>query len=717
MKLKGIHKNDLFFESHPTAMWIYDPTELSILKVNKAALKLYGYNRHEMLSLSLSDLWSSTQIPDEIKRDGINNKSAFHDTGVWEHLDREGNRLRIRISIALYGEDEKKYRLMSAQNVSHLKKVEHTNKYRAAQQQVSAELGLKALKLNDIQTLFEETSRIVADTLDNEFCKILQYFPEQDYFLLRSGVGWNEGLVGKTKVGSREQSHSGYALLHKKPIVVEDLEKEERFTDEFLLDEHHVKSGIAIVIPGSKKPYGVLATHSSRKKEFTDNDVIFVTTVANILAAALERMSTENLAQKQARQQAVIAELGRKAVKSDNLKAIFDQATRIVAKTLGNEFSKVLQLLDGEDTFLFRSGTGYDKDIIGSTKVDGREGSHAGFTLLSDAPVVVEDLEKETRFAGSELLKKHNVRSGISVVIRGREKPYGILETHSTEKKRYSEDEIVFVETVAHFLGDTIERIRAKDNYKRLNRELEQKVQRRTEELELANKELEAFSYNVSHDLRAPLRAISGYTNLLLEDHYEDMDREGKEFLEIINDETQRMGTLIDDLLSFSRMNRKEQNPQYFDMQLLVDECVGMMEQANPEIACYFEVEDLPEVYADRNLVRQVWLNLLGNAVKYRKADQGPEIGIHCKMDEEDARYIFSVEDNGVGFDMKYADKLFGVFERLHSDDEFEGTGIGLALVQRIIHRHGGQVWAESELDKGTTMYFSLPVKQKTEGN
>jgi len=707
---------DLLFEDNPNPMWVYSPDELKILQVNKAALALYGYSRDEMLSLNVTDLWPKEEVPKHIKEIRKRPKE-FNNAGVWKHNDKDGSQVLVRIfsnPVRIEGEN---CRLVVAQNVTPLKEAERDTKLRARQQEVCAELGLKALKGRDIQSLFEETARVVSDTLDNDYCKVLKYLPNEDSFLLKAGIGWKKGHVGKTKIGPRKQSHAGYTLMSEEPIIVNDFEKEDRFTDAFLLDKHNVKSGLATVIPSTETPYGVLATHSSVKKVFTQDDIVFIKTLANILAAATERMSAESLAQRRARHQVMSAELGRKAVKSDNIKAIFDHATRILTKTLGNKYSKILELLPEEDALLLKSGTGYDEELIGTAKIDTKEGSHAGFALLGDKPVVVEDLESETRFKGSDLLQKNNIKSGVSVVIYGKDAPYGIVETHSTEKKSYSEDELVFVETIAHFLGDTIKRIRAERNFKRLNKELEKKVEKRTRELEKANKELESFSYNVSHDLRAPLRAIDGYTSLLLEDYYDDVDEDGKDFLQIVNDETKRMGVLIDDLLSFSRMNRKDQKLRHFSMRPVVDECINEIRQANPDVEPHFEIGELPEVYADPRLIRQVWINLLSNAVKYRNPDRKPEIKVNSKFDKEKRRYVFSVEDNGVGFDMKYVDKLFGVFQRLHSDDEFEGTGIGLALVQKIITRHGGKVWAESELNRGTTMYFSLPEKIEKSGS
>lgn len=240
----------------------------------------------------------------------------------------------------------------------------------------------------------------------------------------------------------------------------------------------------------------------------------------------------------------------------------------------------------------------------------------------------------------------------------------------------------------------------------------EQERKLRTEELKRSNEELESFTYSVSHDLRAPLRAISGYSNILLEDSQEQLNEKEKEYLKIVRDEATRMGKLIDSLLSFSRMSRREKEYSSINMESLVNFAWKKINEAHQGLNPELVYDNLHKAYGDKELLRQVWLNLIGNAVKYRKEGRKPRIVIGSDQNEQKSHTVYYVKDNGVGFNMKYADKLFGVFQRLHSDDEFEGTGIGLALVRRIINRHGGDVWAESEIDKGTTFYFSLPNKK-----
>jgi PAS domain S-box-containing protein len=280
-----------------------------------------------------------------------------------------------------------------------------------------------------------------------------------------------------------------------------------------------------------------------------------------------------------------------------------------------------------------------------------------------------------------------------------------------TERNRAEEETRRLLESSEHsrqtLLNILEDQKRAEEEVVKLNTELELRVLQRTSQLELANKELEAFSYSVSHDLRAPLRHIGGYVELLGEKYKKELPEKGLHYLEVIIDSTRQMGVLIDDLLKFSRTGRVEMRESVVDMSRIVEEISEQIRTDNPQRDIKWAIAQLPPVHCDNAMMHLVWENLLSNAVKYTRTRKAARIEIGVR--DEDKEFVFFVRDNGVGFDMQYSQKLFGVFQRLHSAAEFEGTGVGLANVHRIVARHGGRTWAEAELDKGATFYFSLP--------
>jgi PAS domain S-box-containing protein len=270
---------------------------------------------------------------------------------------------------------------------------------------------------------------------------------------------------------------------------------------------------------------------------------------------------------------------------------------------------------------------------------------------------------------------------------------------------RNSQGEIYQIAGIAE---DITEQKQTSDAIQKLNEQLEKRVADRTFELEQANRELEAFIYSVSHDLRAPVRAISGYSEILLQDFSEALTPDGKRFQQLVLSNAKKLGQLLDDLLVFSRYGRQPISKIQVHPEEIVGEVINELTFDRNNQNIEFVVRALRPCQADLPLLRQVFVNLLENAIKFSNGQEKPRIEVGFQ--ETDQKIVYFVKDNGVGFDMTYANKLFRVFSRLHSENDFQGTGVGLSIVQRIIHRHGGEVWAEAEVDKGATFYFSLPA-------
>ena len=362
------------------------------------------------------------------------------------------------------------------------------------------------------------------------------------------------------------------------------------------------------------------------------------------------------------------------------------------------------------------------KDLIGKNDFDFFPKKEADFFIRKDRAVLhgrkMVDIPEEpihTRKQGIRFLHTKKIP-----LFDSRGKPrylLGISEDITTRKnaeealhKTYEQLEVRVDERTAELSRINKALRESEKRYRVLSASLEQKVEQRTSELKAAIGELEAFSYSVSHDLRAPLRAIEGFSEILLEDHAGSLKDEGKRLLQTVRKNSLHMSQLIDDLLSFSRVARKDLVKKRVPMKdlagLVSEELKSGLKSADVTI------ERLPDAFGDPALLRQVWTNLLSNAFKFTRQNPAPRILIGARKNKHET--VYYVRDNGVGFDMKYLGKLFGVFQRLHGVEEFEGTGVGLAIVQRIIHKHGGRVWAEARLNEGATFHFSLPKIEKS---
>ena len=322
--------------------------------------------------------------------------------------------------------------------------------------------------------------------------------------------------------------------------------------------------------------------------------------------------------------------------------------------------------------------------------------------LRSGEPQLI-DVERLPRGDHAQALLASGVRWYIAVPMIAGGELIGAL-SFGGDRREFSPEQLNIAREVATQLAIATTQTRLLEHVRAHAAELESKVRSRTAALEAANRELESFSYSVSHDLRAPLRAIDGYARILEEDYAERLDAEGRRLTGVVRANTKKMGQLIDDLLAFSRLGRQELLKRPVDMTALAREVV---QELNAGCAAHIEVGELPAAAADRALVKQAWLNLVGNALKYSAKREAARVEVGARREAHEN--VYWVRDNGVGFDMRYAAKLFGVFQRLHSSEEFPGTGVGLAIVQRVINRHGGRVWADSRPGEGATFFFSLP--------
>ncbi len=419
-----------------------------------------------------------------------------------------------------------------------------------------------------------------------------------------------------------------------------------------------------------------------------------------------ERKHAEQLLQTREQQQATIAQLSQLALSSADLSDLMREVVQRSARTVQAEHCEVLELLPDGETLLLRAGPDWLAAAVSHGTFTVSKAFPAGHTVLTGEPVIINDTGADERFSAAPLIHALGFTSGMTVLIRVQGKPFGVLGAFSRQAGRFTQDDLHFLQAVANVLAQAIEQKLAEDEIRTLNESLERRVGERTEELMTVNEELEAFSYSVSHDLRAPLRHIAGFSRILLQDYAPQLGTEVMQYLDRIEASTQHMGQLIEDLLNLSRVTRTQMVRQAVHLSDLAQAIAADLQSSAPNRSVEFVIAPGLAAEGDPRLLRVALDNLLGNAWKY--TSKHPAARIEFGASECDGEVVYSVRDDGAGFDMTDAAKLFRAFQRFHSTSEFEGTGVGLAIVQRIIRRHGGRIWAESEVGKGATFCFTL---------
>jgi signal transduction histidine kinase len=402
---------------------------------------------------------------------------------------------------------------------------------------------------------------------------------------------------------------------------------------------------------------------------------------------------------------ALRAEVGVALAEGGDLRTTLQHCAESVVRHLDAAFARVWKLSPDGATLELQASAGL------YTHVNGPHGRvpvgrfKIGLIAQERRPHLTNDVPHDPRVGDPEWARREGMVAFAGYPLLLESRLVGVVAMFA--RRPLPPDTLDALSTVADILAQGIERRRAEEGLRLLNEALDRRVRERTAQLEEANRELESFSYSVSHDLRAPLRHISGFAELLQKQSAGALDENGRRYLRVIHDSARHAGRLVDDLLAFSRMGRVELRQTPVDVSALVEEVRREVAAEAEGRSVRWEVAPLPPARGDAAMLRLVWLNLLSNALKYTRPRAEAHVEVGGTAGEREAVYF--VRDNGVGFDMKYKEKLFGVFQRLHRPEQFEGTGIGLANVRRIVARHGGCTWAEGEPDRGATFYFSLP--------
>ncbi len=450
--------------------------------------------------------------------------------------------------------------------------------------------------------------------------------------------------------------------------------------------------------------------------------------VSDLEELEAKRLGIEAELRARVHQQEVVANLGLRALAGIEFDTLFDEATLLVTQTLKVEFCQILELLTDRDTLYLKSGVGWRSELVGKLTVDTHPNSPMGYTLFSSEPVIVQDLNTDTRFSESSLLRDHGVVSGVSVIIDGEKWPFGVLSMHTSTRRIFIRDDINFLQAIANVLAIAVAHKQTQKDLQEAHDKLELRVIERTTELQTANEELKTFTYTVSHDLRAPLVNIKGFVGELgyaLEDVSSTIgtilpnldDEQQKvittafqedipEAMTFIDSSVTRMNNFINAILKLSRLGYRRLSFEPVDMENLVNTTLETLAHRIEKRQVNVTVNSLPTITADRTSMEQIMGNILTNAVVYLNPSRPGEIEISSELNH--SATIFHVRDNGRGIAEDDMHKVFEPFRRAGKQD-IPGEGVGLAYVRALIRRHSGRIWCQSKPDEGTTFSFILP--------
>lgn len=504
-------------------------------------------------------------------------------------------------------------------------------------------------------------------------------------------------------VGPKEGTATGWVIDHQQPLICEDTLHpgdalhEQTFPGTFQrYREVGIRSFMMLPLTAKQKPLGVLNLGSLAPACYSSQDVVLVSPLAEILSLAIENSNLFEEVRRRSGEFEALAKINRdiaSLVRGEVLLPHIAEAARRMLDVDGCTF----RLLEGG--LLVTAGHSGPGDLPVSRRVLKPGESITGKVFAENRPLIIRDLREDSTLIEQhrQVLLAAGYRSFLGVPLRVGERAIGTITLFSKEEREFRPDEVDLITAFADQAAIAVE-----------NARLFAELEKTNAQFQAANKELEAFSYSVSHDLRAPLRSIDGFSQALLEDYGDKLDGQAKDYLGRVRAGSQRMGQLIDDLLNLSRVTRTEMRHESVDLSEIARAIAAELQRAEPGRRVAFAIPETLVATGDARLLRIVLENLLGNAWKFTARHPGAHIEVG--LADNGGRPAYFVRDDGAGFDMAYAGKLFGAFQRLHAATEFKGSGIGLATVQRIIHRHGGRVWAEGEVEKGSTFYFTLPT-------
>lgn len=657
--------------------------------VNDALCELTGYTETEILALRpFVDIFAPearSLIVDRARgRVASDEESAPYETEI---LHRDGRRIPVEVSaqVALsHGQTEI---VATFRDLTDEKRVAAVLASRARQQEAVAELGRHALVDRDLASLMDVAVNNVAHILGVEFVGLLELLPDQDTFLLRAGIGWENGIVGDARVPAGLNSPAGFTLASDSPVVVEDLSRDGRFGVPALLSAHDVVAGVGVVIRGDGQPYGVLTADTTHRRLFSRDDVHFLRAVANVLADAIAQAGAEDDLATRARQQAAVADLGRRALGEPDLSLLLTAAVKVVGGTLDVPFVKILELLPGADALLLRAGAGWEDGLVGEATIGAGQESQAGFTLASHSPVVVEDLGGETRFQAPDLLVRHGATSGMSVIIFGRKGPWGVLGAHSTERRRFSANDVSFLQAAANVLAEAIGRFEIEDAL-RAAHDRERRLRQRLEaHSRMVVEAQEGERRRIARELHDEIGQSLTGLKLTLE-HHERLSPAA------VEERLARARDLTAELLHRVHELALDLRPAMLDDLGFRPAVLWLVERYSVQTRIQVAMQSSGLDRRLRTEVETAAYRIVQEALTNVARHAGVRrVTVDCTLAGDALRV--EVADEGTGFEV---------------DDIPVGMSSGLAGMEERARSIGGKLWIRSERGRGTTVIAQLPI-------
>lgn len=707
----------------------------TIRTFNRAAERLLGYTAEEVVGkvtpMIIHDDEEVVQRAQELTQElGILIKPGFEsvvakarlgkiDEREWAYIRKDGSCFPVLLSVTAVRDldDNITGFLGIGSDITERKQAETLLKTRVQQQAVIAALGQRALAGTELSALMNKATALVAQSLDVEYCQVLELMPNRNTLLLCSGVGWHPGLVGWATVSTATDSQAGYTLTTKEPVMVEDLRTETRFSDPTLLDKYDVVSGLSVIIPGSSRPFGVLGAHSRRKQVFTQENIHFLQTVANVLATAMERQQAEEELQRQHWRSQLFAEITLKIRQSLQLEEILQTTVTEIQKILHVDRVLIYRVLpNGTGCTVTEAvqpgwpailGMSFEEEVF---PLEYQELYRQGqIRAIAD----VQQAYAELTPCLLQFLEPWQVKAKLVVPILLSGQLWGLLIAHHCNSPReWTSFETELLQQLSEQIGLALAQAQL------LERETRQRL-----ELARSNAELQEFAYVASHDLQEPLRKIQAFGDRLMVKYSDVLTDQGRDYLKRMQHAAERMQALINDLLTLSRVTTRAQPFSPTNLTQVVQDVLSDLEVRIQQTEGRIEVGELPTLEADPIQMRQLLQNLIGNALKFHPQEEPPVIKIYSRwppnweqrptegMNRVERCQIL-VEDNGIGFHEKYLDRIFNAFQRLHGHSEYEGTGMGLAICRKIVERHNGSITAKSTAGYGATFIITLPLHQ-----